>query len=177
MAPRGYLGAVVGRVSSLAYFESPTFKTLGGVVDLTFDFSDSDLRQLLQGGVLPVDRVPRKGIAIVKAITTTVTDQIGVQRIADRSVRHVQNISQDFIGLLNTQSQRLALKQLLIGALTNMANQGALVPSTDGASPPFQVEVTSSPDDFAQGVVRINIAVRPVRAIDYISATILVQAT
>jgi hypothetical protein len=33
----------------------------------------------------------------------------------------------------------------------------------------------SSQADFAQGIVRVDIAVRPVRAIDFIIATILVQ--
>jgi hypothetical protein len=176
VAPWGYLGAVVGCVAGLAYFESPTFKTLvTGSPRLTFDFSDSDLRALLTAGVLPVDQMPRKGICIVKGISTD-TDQLSVRRIADRAVRAVQNIAQDFIGLLNTQAQRLALKQLVTGELIRMANENALVPSADGASPPFQVDVESSPMDFAQGIVRIHCAVRPVRAIDYIYATILVQA-
>ncbi len=175
VAPHGYLGAVVGRVAGLLYFESPTFKTLAGVTDLSFDFSDPQLRELLEAGVLPVDRVPRKGIAVVRGIFTD-NSQISVQRIADQAVRQVQNIAQDFIGLLNTHAQRLALKQLIIGAFTNMYNEGALVPSTDGKSPPFQVDVECSGLDFAQGIVRVHCAVRPVRAIDYIYATILVKA-
>ena len=52
---------------------------------------------------------------------------------------------------------------------------GAIVPSTDGSDPAFKVNVYSSQDDFAKGIVRIDLAVRPVRAIDYIYATILVQ--
>jgi hypothetical protein len=174
VAPHGYLGAVAGRVAALDYFESPTFKSLRGVVELSFDFSDPDLEKLLQAGVMPVDRVPRRGIAMVRGITTD-NDQVSVRRIADRAVRHVQNIAQDFIGRLNTQAQRLALKQLLISAMDNMAQLGALVPMGD--TPPYQVDVESSPSDFSQGVVRVHIAVRPVRAIDYISATVLVQAT
>ncbi len=175
VAPHGYLGAVAGRVGGLEYFRSPTFKTLRGVTSLTFDFSDSDLRTLLQAGVLPVDRVPRQGIAVVRGITTDVS-QINVTRIADRAVRHVQNIAQDFIGRLNTRAQRLAIKQLIISAFTRMEQDGALVPSTDGTSPAFEVEVVSSPADFADGIVNVHTAVRPVRAIDFIYATILVQA-
>ncbi len=175
VAPQGYLGAVAGLVGGLEYFQSPTFKTLRGVTSLTFDFSDSDLRSLLQAGVLPVDKVPRRGFAVVRGITTEVS-QINVTRIADRAVRHVQNIAQDFIGRLNTRAQRLAIKQLIISAFTRMEQEGALVPSTDGTSPAFEVEVESSQADFAQGIVRVHTAVRPVRAIDFIYATILVQA-
>ena len=39
----------------------------------------------------------------------------------------------------------------------------------------FVVDVYSTQTDFAQGIVRIDIAVRPVRAIDYIYATIRVK--
>jgi hypothetical protein len=49
------------------------------------------------------------------------------------------------------------------------------VPSTDGSDPAFHVDVYSTQLDFAQGIVRIDIAVRPVRAIDYVYATIRVK--
>lgn len=174
-APYGYMGAVIGMIAGLRYFESPTFKPLAGVTDLSFDFSDPTLAALIQGGLCAVDEIPRKGIACVKGITTDST-QINVTRIADRAVRHVQNIAQDFIGLLNTEAQRLALKQRITEAFTRMEKEGALVPSTDGKSPAFAVSVESAPDDFAAGIVRVATAVRPVRAIDYIYATIKVQA-
>ncbi|HWI53179.1 MAG TPA: phage tail sheath subtilisin-like domain-containing protein [Symbiobacteriaceae bacterium] len=175
VAPNGYLGAVIGTIADLDYFQSPTFKPLGGVSSLDFDFTDTQLEALLKAGVLPVDRVARKGIAIVHGITTS-REQINVTRVADRAVRHVQNIAQDFIGLLNTEEQRLALKQRISEAFTRMEAENAIVPSTDGKSPAFQVDVASSQADFAQGIVRVHIAVRPVRAIDFIYATIRVQA-
>lgn len=175
VAPNGYMGSVIGMVAGLRYFESPTFKSLGGVSSLSFDFTDSQLISLINAGVCAVDEVPRKGIACVKGITTD-AGQINVTRVADRAVRHVQNIAQDFIGLLNTEAQRLALKQRITEAFTRMEKEGAIVPSTDGKSPAFGVSVESTPDDFAAGVVRIDTAVRPVRAIDYIYATIKVQA-
>ncbi|NWN33463.1 phage tail sheath protein, partial [Klebsiella michiganensis] len=53
--------------------------------------------------------------------------------------------------------------------------EGSLVPSTDGTSPAFTVDVYSTQLDFAQGIVRVDIAVRPVRSIDYIYATIRVR--
>jgi hypothetical protein len=56
-----------------------------------------------------------------------------------------------------------------------MEREGALVPSTDGKDPAFLVDVYSTQLDFAQGIVRIDIAIRPVRAIDYIYATIRVK--
>lgn len=176
VAPNGYLGATIGLTGSLPYFESLTFKTLSGVADLSFDFTDAELRYLLGNGVLPVDRVGRRGIAVVRGITTDAASQINVTRIADRAVRHVQNIAQDFIGLLNTATQRLALKQRIIEAFTTMELEGALTPSTEGKEPAFQVDVEASQADFKANRVRVHMKVRPVRAIDFIQATILVEA-
>ncbi|TJY42635.1 phage tail sheath protein [Cohnella pontilimi] len=176
VAPNGYLGSVIGMIAGLRYFESPTFKTLGGVSELTFDFTDSNLIALISSGVCAVDELPRKGIAVVKGISTD-SEQINVTRVADRAVRQVQNIAQDFIGLLNTEEQRLALRQRINEAFTRMEKEGAIVKSTGkNPLPAFAVSVESLPDDFAAGIVRIDTAIRPVRAIDYIYATLKVQA-
>ena len=59
--------------------------------------------------------------------------------------------------------------------LLQMERDGAIVPSTDGSSPAFSIDVHSTQADFANGIVRIDVAVRPVRAIDYVYGTILVQ--
>ena len=112
---------------------------------------------------------------MVKGIATS-QYQINVQRTADRAVRTVQNIAIDYIGLLNTQAQRSALRQRIDEAFNAMTRDGALVPSADGLSPPYEVEVTATNADAAAGIVRIGIAVRPVRAIDFIYATINVRA-
>ena len=56
-----------------------------------------------------------------------------------------------------------------------MERDGALVPSMDGKDPAFQVALYGSQTDFAAGILRIDIAVRPVRAIDYVYATIRVK--
>lgn len=50
------------------------------------------------------------------------------------------------------------------------------MPSTDGKEPSFLIDVYSSQMDFSQGIVRVDMAVRPVRAMDYIYATIKVEA-
>ncbi len=70
----------------------------------------------------------------------------------------------------------MALREKLTEFLLAMDKEGAIVPSTDGEQPSFLVDVYSSQMDFAQGIVRVDIAVRPVRAMDFIYATITVQA-
>ena len=84
-------------------------------------------------------------------------------------------IGELFIGKLNTEDGRNALKQKLTEFLLQMQSENAIVPSTDGSDPAFQLDVYSTQADFAQGIVRIDLAVRPVRAIDFIYATVLVQ--
>lgn len=174
LAPHGVLGATIGRIGSLPYHQSPTFKTLAGLGDLRPALRVEQQRQYLQQSIVPIAEVPGRGIAVVRGLTTD-GDQINVRRIADRAVRGVRIIGELFIGKLNTEDGRNALKQKLTELLLQMQAEDALVPSTDGTDPAFKLDVYSSQADFAQGIVRVDLAVRPVRAIDYIYATVLVQ--
>lgn len=174
LAPHGALGAVVGRIGSLPYHQSPTFKTLAGLGDFRPALRVEQQRQYLQQNIVPIAEVPGRGVAVVRGLTTD-GDQINVRRIADRAVRGVRIIGELFIGKLNTEDGRNALKQKLTEFLLQMQADDALVPSTDGTDPAFKLDVYSSQADFAQGIVRVDLAVRPVRAIDYIYATVLVQ--
>lgn len=175
LSPQGMLGAVAGRTGALSYFESPTFKTLSGVGEPSAKLGHEAQQELLTGRVVPIVVERGRGLIIVRGITTD-ADQISVRRVADRAVRGVKLIGDLFIGKLNNDDGRSALKQKLSEMLLQMQKDGALVPSTDGKDPAFQVAVYSSQSDFSQGIVRVEIAVRPVRAIDYIYATIRVQA-
>lgn len=174
VSPQGVLGAVAGRVGSLSYFESPTFKTLAGVGELNKRHGHEDQQTLLNSQIVPVVVERGRGLIIVRGLTTD-SDQVSVRRVADRAVRGVKLIGDLFIGKLNNDTGRSALKAKLGELLMQMEKDGALVPSTDGALPAYQVAVYSSQDDFSKGIVHVDIAVRPVRAIDYIYATIQVQ--
>jgi hypothetical protein len=175
VAPYGVAGAVAGLVSKLSYWESPTFKPLTGIADLERRYTPSEQMKLLTNGILPVDAVRGRGIIVVKGITTS-KEQISVMRVADHAVRGVKNVADNFIGTLNNARGRLALRERLTGFLLSMEREESLVPSTDGTKPAFLVDVYSSQEDFAQGIVRVDVAVRPVRAMDYIYGTVTVQA-
>ena len=176
VAPHGVLGAVIGLIGNLTYFQSPTFKRVSGVSELSFDYPPADLNSLIEGGVLAVAKQRNRGIVVVKGIDTTgATGQISVTRVADHAVRGVKALADLFIGTLNTEDGRIALREKLIEFFLEMQREQAIVPSTDGSEPAFKVDVYSSQRDFALGIVRVDIAVRPVRAIDFINATILVQ--
>lgn len=174
LAPNGVAGAVAGRVGSLDYFQSPTFKTISSLSSLSRDIPLEEQSSLLQGNVVPVVNQRGRGVIVLRGLTTD-GDQISVRRVADRAVRGVKLIGELFIGRLNNEDGRGALRQKLNEFLVQMEKEGALVRSTDGKEPAFSVDVYSSQADFAQGIVRVDIAVRPVRAIDFIYATIFVQ--
>jgi hypothetical protein len=173
-APHGTLGAAVGRIGSLPYYHSPTFKTLAGLGTIDPALRVEAQRQYLTAKVVPVAELQGRGNVIVRGLTTD-GDQINVRRVADRAVRGVRQIGELFIGKLNTEDGRNALKQKLNEFLLQMSAESAIVPSTDGSDPAFKLDVYSTQADFALGIVRVDMAIRPVRAIDYIYATVLVQ--
>lgn len=176
VAPHGVLGAVIGLIGQLDYFQSPTFKRLGGVTELAVDYAPSELNDLIEGGVLAVAKQRNRGIVVVKGIDTTgATGQVSVTRVADHAVRGVKALADLFIGTLNTEDGRIALREKLTEFFFEMQREQAIVPSTDGSEPAFKVDVYSNQRDFALGIVRVDIAIRPVRAMDFINATILVQ--
>jgi len=175
VAPYGVSGTVAGLIGNLEYFQSPTFKPTRGVSEIEAAYTPSQLRQLLNAGILPLRAQRGKGIIVVKGITTS-KEQISVIRTTDHAVRLVKALGDQFIGTLNSATGRSALKEKLTEVLLQMEKEGAIVPSTDGTEPAFVVDVYSSQLDFAQGIVRVDLAVRPVRAIDFIYATVTVQA-
>ncbi|MCZ7360946.1 MAG: phage tail sheath subtilisin-like domain-containing protein [Candidatus Methanoperedens sp.] len=175
VAPYGNLGAVAGLISKLNYYDSPTFKPLSGLSKLEFYYTPSEQMELLKAGIIPLEAQRGRGIIVVKGISTS-KEQISVTRIADHSVRGVKNIADLFIGTLNNQSGRMALRGKITEFLMRMEREGSIVPSTDGKEPAYLIDVYSSQMDFSQGIVRVDMAVRPVRAMDYIYATIKVEA-
>ena len=175
LAPNGVAASVAGMIGGLDYFQSPTFKTLTGLTDLSKSLVTEDQITLLNAHIVPVVTQRGRGTIVLRGLTTD-GDQISVRRVADRAVRGVKLIGELFIGRLNNDVGRGALKQKLTEFLVQMERDGAIVPSTDGKQPSFTLDVYSSQDDFSKGIVRIDLAVRPVRAIDFIYATVLVQS-
>lgn len=176
VTPSGADGAMAGLLGHLTYFFSPTFKTVARPgVDLE-RYSTGQLEKLVgpNGNVCVIAQRKGRGTICVKGIATD-GSQISVTRVADRCIREVNAISGRFIGELNNEEQRNALKQMIVATFTQMERDGALVPSVDGTSPAFEVDVYASQTDVGQGNVRVDIAVRPVRAIDFVYATIRVR--
>jgi hypothetical protein len=173
-APARAEAALAGLLGRQDYFASPTYKTIASLGTAPGAYTDPQLTQLIDGNVCAINERRRLGIIVVKGLLTS-GRQINVQRTANKAVRDVKAIADNYIGLLNNEGQRNALKQQITALLLQMERDGALVPSVDGKEPAFAVDVYSTEADFANGIVRVDIAVRPVRAIDFVYATILVQ--
>ena len=176
VSPAGAEGAVVGLIGRLPPQESPTFKNVTLFSIPPARYRESELNRLLgptTNALVVQDRAGRSIIAL-RGLDTT-GDQISVTRVADLAVRETKAIAENFIGQLNSEEARIALRQQIVATFTRMERQGVLVKSTDGRDPAFLVDVFSTQQDFAQGIVRVDIAVRPVRSIDYIYATIRVK--
>lgn len=173
-APAGVEGDVAGLLGLQDYFQSPTFKNVVAPSVPPGHYTDSQLEKLIQGNVTVVNSRRNLGNIVVKGLLTS-RRQINVQRTVNKAVRDVKAISDKFIGLLNDEGTRNALLQQIVAMFFQMQRDGAIVPSVDGKDPAFAVNVFSTQTDFANGIVRIDIAVRPVRAIDYIYATVLVK--
>lgn len=176
VAPPGAEGAVAGLVGRLNPRDSPTFKPVPLFGVPAARFRESELNRLLGAttNLLVVQERVGRGVVVLRGLDTS-GDQISVTRVADIAIRETKAISENFIGQLNSEEARLALKQQIVATFTRMEREGSLVPSTDGTDPAFTVDVYSTQLDFAQGIVRIDIAIRPVRSIDYIYATLRVK--
>jgi hypothetical protein len=175
VAPHGVVGAVAGLIGNMPVHYSPTFKTVSGVPGLSQKYAPSHLKSLLKSNILVLEAKKGKGIIVEKGIATS-GEQISVQRVADKAVRGTKMIGDLFIGTLNNVNGRNALREKCVEFFLQMEKDGAIVPSADGSDPSYKVDVYATDDDISKGIVRLDIAVRPVRAIDYVYGTILVRA-
>jgi tail sheath protein len=156
--------AVAGLVASLAPQSSPTNKVLPGVVTLATRYSYSELKDLLQGNVCPLE--DRQGIRVVRGITTegAAFAQITTRRIVDFAKAGIRQVSSAFIGKLNNERVRKALHGALDGFLTTMV--------VDEALTGYQLEVKASRADEIAGRCVVNVAMQPTFSIDYIRVTL-----
>ena len=156
--------AVAGLIASLAPQSSPTNKLLPGVGELGTRFSYGELKDLLQGNVLPLE--DRQGIRVVRGITTegAAFAQITTRRIVDFAKAGIRQVSGAFIGKLNNERVRKALHGALDGFLTTMVIDEALTA--------YQLDVTATRADEISGRCIVNVAMQPTFSIDYIRVTL-----
>lgn len=155
--------AVAGLLSSLPVQTSPTNKTLA-VPGLTAEFTSSKLEKLVLSNVLAVEK--RNGYRIVKGITTasnTAWHQITTRRIVDYAIYGVRSACNPYIGKLNNERVRGAMKATLDAFLTRMVADEALVS--------YELDVSATRAQEIAGECAVTMTIRPTFSIDFVRVT------
>lgn len=159
--------AVAGLLSSYAPHISLTNKTLR-VKGLEKAYTSGELTQLLQNRVLPLEE--RQGFRVVRAITTstnTAWKQITTRRIVDYARIGVRGAANSYIGLLNNERVRGAMRATINSFLAEMVEDEMLVAYT--------LEVTATREEERQGIARVTMTLQPTFSIDFIKVTMFLQ--
>src|SRR6266542_3183041 len=151
--------AVAGMLSARDPHISLTNKTLS-VGGLEKKFTSAELELLVKAQVLAIEE--RNGFRVVKAITTDngAFRQITTRRIVDFAKYGVRSAAEPFIGLLNNDRVRKALKGSINGFLAGMVDDEMLVS--------YELDVTATRDEEIRGIAKVTMTVRPTFSIDYI---------
>jgi hypothetical protein len=158
--------AVAGLLASFSAHVSLTNKVLG-VNGLEERFTSAQLQQLVQNRVLALEE--RKGFRIVKGITTDegAFTQITTRRIVDFAKFGVRSAAGPYIGLLNNERVRGALRATINSFLTEMVEDEMLVS--------YELSVTATRDEERKGIAKVTIVLRPTFSIDFIKVTMILE--
>ncbi len=159
--------AVAGLLASFSAHISLTNKTLR-VGGLEARYTSAELTQLVQSRVLALEA--RQGFRIVKGITTstnTAFAQITTRRIVDFAKFGVRSAANSYIGLLNNERVRAALKSTINSFLTEMVEDEMLVK--------YDLEVTATREEERKGIARVTMVLQPTFSIDFIKVTMFLE--
>ena len=159
--------AVAGLLSSFEPHISLTNKVLP-VNGLEQQFNRADLTELLLARVLPLEF--HLGFHVVRGITTstiTAWQQITTRRIVDFAKRGVRSSADPYIGLLNNDRVRGALRATVNSFLADMVNNEMLIS--------YDLDVTATRDQQIRGIVEVTMVLQPVFSIDFIQVTMYLQ--
>ena len=162
--PGGYLAAAVaGRIASLPVQASPTNKAIA-IDGLSTKFNASQLEKLVQSRVLAIEK--RQGYRITKGITTATNSawhQITTRRIVDYAIYGVRSACNPYIGKLNNERVRGAMRATLDAFLTRMVTNEALVG--------YQLDVSATRAQEIAGETMVTMTLKPTFSIDFIKVT------
>jgi phage tail sheath protein FI len=160
--------AVAGLLSSLSPQSSPTNKPLPGVTKLAQRFSYGEIKQLVQGRVMVLEE-RQGGAKVVRGLTTDngAFKQVTTRRITDAAKAGIRQASDPFIGKLNNERVRKALKSAIASFLDTMVSDEALITYT--------LDVTATRDDEIAGRAIVTAVIQPTFSIDFIAVTLVLQ--
>ncbi|HEX3249765.1 MAG TPA: phage tail sheath C-terminal domain-containing protein [Pyrinomonadaceae bacterium] len=151
--------AIAGLLSSRDPHISPTNKPIA-VAGLEVEFNAAQLKNLVTAGTLAIEK--RRGFRVVKGITTDngAFRQITTRRIVDFAKFGVRSAAEPYIGLLNNDRVRKALKGSINGFLAGMVDDEMLVS--------YELDVSATRDEEIRGIARVTMTVRPTFSIDFV---------
>jgi hypothetical protein len=155
--------AFAGLLASIPVQVSPTNKVLN-VSDLAANFNHTQLEKLVQQNIVAVES--REGFRVVKGVTTstnTAWRQITTRRIVDYAIYGTRAACDPYIGKLNNERVRGAMKATLDGFLTRMVESESLTGYT--------LDVTATRANEIAGQAIVNMTIQPTFSIDYIMVT------
>ncbi len=166
--PGAYAAAgVAGLISSLSAHISATNKPFD-VGGLETTYTSAQLAQLVQSRVFVLEK--RLGFKIVKGITTTTNSafsQVTTRRIVDFAKFGVRSASDPFIGKLNNERVRAALKGSINSFLADMVDREMLTGYT--------LDVSATRDQEIRGIAQVTMSLQPTFSIDFIRVIMNLQ--
>jgi len=105
------LGAVGGKQAGKALGDSTTYESLSGLASLRTQYTNSELSTLIDKQVYPLKQ--GGGIKVIKDMTTstdTKFERVYASEIVDEVTEISNQISQDFVGRVNTEDNRTSLE-------------------------------------------------------------------
>ena len=167
--PGAYTAAVIAAMlSARSPHISLTNKSVP-VGALEDKFDPTELKQLVLARVLAVEERRGLGIRVVKGITTDpgAFTQITTRRIVDYAKYGVRSAAEPYIGLLNNERVRGALRATINSFLAEMVEDEMLTK--------YLLDVTATRSDEIKGICRVTMTLLPTFSIDYIKVTMYLQ--
>lgn len=158
---------VAGLISTLAPHSSPTNKSLPALTRLSQRFSYGERLSLVQQRILVLEQ--RNGVRVVRGLTTDDGGfrQLTTRRIVDFAKAGIRQVGGSFVGRLNNERVRAALKGAIDGFLTGMLVDEQL---TD-----YNLEVVATRRDEIEGRAVVNVLLQPTFSIDFVAVTLVLQ--
>jgi hypothetical protein len=169
--PAAYTAAAIaGMLSALDPHISLTNKPVA-VPELEKRYTQSELKTFVENGLLALEDVRGRGVRVVKGITATPPGtpfhQITTRRIVDFAKYGVRSAASPYIGRLNNERVRAALKSTVTSFLQEMLDDEMLVK--------FEVDVFATRLDEIKGIANVTILLQPTFSIDFVKVTMILS--
>jgi hypothetical protein len=168
--PGAYAAAAIAGMLSVVDPQVSLTNKVPSVADLEQRFNLPQLAQLVEARVLALEEQRGQAVHVVKAITTstnTAWAQVTTRRIVDYASYGVRSAAKPFIGRLNNERVRGALRTAINSLLVDMVSDEMLIS--------YDLNVSATRDQEIKGIVTVTMVLRPVFSIDFIQVVIFLQ--